>query len=176
MSESAFWVFVALIFVLTYILQSPDLPKPRQEARKAVRKYQEVITGKVERVVDGDTVRIAGKSIRLGFIDTPEMKQKGGVESKANLEKVCKPGMTARVTILSRDSRRNRLNGLVSIGDIDLSTYQVKSGWAWVYPNYNKNPELPILEQKAKKARVGLWKEKAPTAPWIWRKNKKEKR
>jgi len=175
MSESAFWVFVAFIFALTYILQSPDIPKPRQEARKAVTRYKEVVQWKIERVTDGDTVRANGKAIRLGFIDAPEMKQKGGVESKANLEKVCKPGMVAKVTILNRDSRYDRLNGLVQIGDTDLSTYQVKSGHAWVYPSFNKNPELPLIEQKARKARVGLWKDKKPVPPWDYRKNKKGK-
>lgn len=53
----------------------------------------------------------------------------------------------------------------------------VETGNAWVYRKYNNNPELILLEDNAKVAKIGLWSlpESEQTPPWQWRQMKKQK-
>ncbi len=159
-------------------------PKVAGKAPQKPQKVYEVVKAKLLTVVDGDTLHVElkgeKKSIRIGYIDAPESnffhkKQKYGDESKDNLVKLCAKyiGKPVELTILSNDPRYGRINGLVKVGNVDVSTYQVEAGWAWVYPQFNKNPELPLLQELARKHRVGLWKDSKPTEPWLWRKENK---
>jgi endonuclease YncB( thermonuclease family) len=147
----------------------------------AVKPASNKVIGKLLGTVDGDTVHIEidgeKKTIRIAYIDSPESnfygkKQRQGEESKQNLINLCAPhiGKDVEVQIIGRDVHQNRLDGLVSVGGVDVSTYQVRTGYAWTYPGYNKNPELPKLQAIAKEKRLGLWWDSEPTPPWQWRK------
>ena len=46
----------------------------------------------------------------------------------------------------------------------------IKKGYAWYYPFDGENPEYKQAEQEAKEAKLGLWADKNPIAPWEWRK------
>jgi endonuclease YncB( thermonuclease family) len=46
----------------------------------------------------------------------------------------------------------------------------IKQGMAWHYKQYSKDQELASAEVKAREKRIGLWSDKAPIAPWEWRK------
>jgi endonuclease YncB( thermonuclease family) len=45
----------------------------------------------------------------------------------------------------------------------------VRLGLAWVYVRYAKDQSLYQLEAGAREQRRGLWADKAPVAPWDWR-------
>jgi endonuclease YncB( thermonuclease family) len=34
---------------------------------------------------------------------------------------------------------------------------------------YMRDPALPALEEQARRARLGLWREANPVQPWVWR-------
>ncbi len=161
-------------------IQAVEPPIVRVKKVRAVK-------GTLTKVTDGDTLHITINGvknvIRIAFIDAPESfflgkMQKYGMESKNNLIKLCGPymGKQVEVTILGQDVHATRKDGLVKVGGVDVSTYQIRTGFAWVYPQYNRNPELPILEAEARRKKLGLWKERQPVAPWLWRKEQKQKR
>src|SRR5260370_1059261 len=50
----------------------------------------------------------------------------------------------------------------------------VKVGLAWWYRQYAPHDDtLRMLEDKARKDRLGLWADPHPVPPWCWRKQKK---
>ena len=62
--------------------------------------------------------------------------------------------------------------GRVFCGGIDANAEQVRRGMAWVFDRYVKDRSLYPLQDEAKAARRGLWADKAPVAPWEWRKTR----
>jgi len=51
----------------------------------------------------------------------------------------------------------------------NLSQELIKVGYAWWFFKYSDDEQLGILEVKAKIAKVGLWADKNPLPPWIYR-------
>lgn len=132
------------------------------------------ITGRVVKVTDGDTITILTTgnqrtNVRLANIDAPERKQPWGNQSRLALadwiaEKV------VRVDVVDVD-RYQRLIGLVYYGTRQINSAMVANGHAWVYPRYNRDPTLPVLQSSARRARQGLWALSASErlTPWVWR-------
>lgn len=126
----------------------------------------------VIRILDGDTVEVltAAKEtqrVRLANIDAPERRQAFGEVSRQALA-----AMTYRKSVVVVDQgadRYGRLIGVLQKDGRDLNAELVKQGMAWVYTRYNNNPALPALENQARVARIGLWADKSPVAPWEFR-------
>ena len=59
------------------------------------------ITGTVSSVHDGDTITVAGNSIRLDSIDAPELMQAYGIQSRDNLANLV-IGQSVTVTYAGR--------------------------------------------------------------------------
>lgn len=139
--------------------------------------YSEAINGRVVGISDGDTLTLldTGNSqfkIRLAAIDAPEKAQAFGQRAKQKLSDLCY-GKTANVQVVSID-RYGRTVGDVDCAGINANEVMVKSGFAWVYRKYDKGHEhLYGLEEEARNARRGLWADPNPTAPWDWRKAKR---
>ena len=53
-----------------------------------------------------------------------------------------------------------------------LNREMVRAGLAWSYRRYSNDPELAGLEAEARAARLGLWADPHPVAPWAWRSNR----
>ena len=65
----------------------------------------------------------------------------------------------------------------VSAGKTDLNLMQVEDGAAWHYESYARKQQdkadfadYADAQNRAKKDRKGLWKDKKPQAPWAYRK------
>ncbi|PXW50394.1 endonuclease YncB(thermonuclease family) [Grimontella sp. AG753] len=131
------------------------------------------ITGKIVRVLDGDTVEIVAGNVatrvRLNGIDAPEKAQPFGQRSRQALTAV-----VAGKTVLAVGDRRDRYGRLLAtimLNGRDVNAMQVYSGMAWAY-RYQGNASVPAYlryEQDAKTAKRGLWSEKDATEPAIWR-------
>jgi len=140
----------------------------------------EVITGKVVKVADGDTITILVDReqvrVRLANIDTPERKQPWGRRAKQALADLV-AGKQVEVEVLDTD-RYGRAIGLVRVGGIKANRALVNDGHAWVYPRYNRDPDLPGIEAEARADRRGLWSlppaERIP--PWKWRQEHRRQR
>jgi endonuclease YncB( thermonuclease family) len=127
--------------------------------------------GKVLRVADGDslTVLLQGQQVRvrLAEIDAPELKQAFGQRSRQSLTELC-VNKTALVTWSQKD-RNGRTLGRVWCGGVDANAEQVRRGMAWVFDRYVKDRSLYAAQDEARRARLGLWRDAVPVAPWEWR-------
>lgn len=138
----------------------------------------QVLRGRVVAVADGDTITVLDASrvpqhIRLNGIDAPETTQPFAARSKENLSKLVF-GQDVTVVWSKRD-RYDRIVGTVLVGTTSANLAQLMSGFAWYYRNYagdvaaENRPLYEAAEAEARAARLGLWSDSAPQAPWIVR-------
>ncbi|HDS3501229.1 TPA: thermonuclease family protein [Enterobacter cloacae] len=131
------------------------------------------ISGKVVRVLDGDTVEVMAEGVatrvRLNGIDAPEKAQPYGQRSKQTLTDAV-GGKTVLVVGDKRD-RYGRLLATLMLDGRDINATQVYSGMAWVYryQGHATEPAYLRYERDARTARRGLWSEKEPVEPSNWR-------
>jgi micrococcal nuclease len=134
-------------------------------------KITERLTGKVVGVTDGDTVTLLVNQtplkIRLYGIDAPETKQSYGNKSKQALASM----VFGKVITLKKtgNDKYGRTLGIIHYRDTDVNAKMIEGGWAWHYKHYNDESRLASLETKAKEAKLGLWAESQPIAPWEFR-------
>ena len=140
--------------------------------------YADQYEGRVIKVIDGDTIWVKTSNkhikIRLSYIDAPELKQTYGVRSKNFLTNLI---LDKNVQInANKKDRYNRHLGEVYIHNVDESVFvnakMLKSGNAWIYLKHRDNSYLKNLENYARIKKIGLWSEKTPVEPWIYRRSK----
>lgn len=130
------------------------------------------ITGKVVRVVDGDTVVVGDHRIRLTGIDAPETIQAHGKEASEYLRGLIR-GKTV-IVVSSKKDRYGRILGKIILGGIDVNLVMVKEGHAWWYSRYQKDQSgsdrraYRMAEETARAAEIGLWSSTA-IPPWEYR-------
>ncbi|MDB9807856.1 thermonuclease family protein [Candidatus Pelagibacter sp.] len=127
------------------------------------------------RVVDGDTIHLNGEKIRFTGIDTPELKQtciKQGVINPCGLTAkeilVDKIGDNKVICISEGKDQYKRTLAECFINDESLSSYLVRSGYAFAYRRYSKK-YIPD-EDYAKTNQIGMWNMKFQY-PWDFRRN-----
>tara|TARA_B100001113_G_scaffold28273_1_gene20405 strand:- start:4781 stop:5254 length:474 start_codon:yes stop_codon:yes gene_type:complete len=138
--------------------------------------FAEQFNGKVSKIVDGDTIWVKSASgiikIRLSYIDAPELKQDYGIQSKEYLANLI---LDKNVEIHSyRRDRYKRVIGEIYIHNnkesVFINAKLLKSGHAWVYKRYRRNPYLMNLENFARINKNGIWNSENPVKPWEYRK------
>jgi len=134
---------------------------------------EEVFTGKVTSVADGDSVTVLrhGRPVRVRLygVDAPELGQDYGPRAQ-KLAAALADQETVIVRVRDRD-RYSRVVGLVEFADGRvLNREMLKAGLAWWYRKYAPGlDEFKDLEKKAREAKLGLWREENPMPPWEWR-------
>ncbi len=137
------------------------------------------MVGRVIAIADGDTITVLDASnttykIRLLGIDAPEKSQPFGKQAKQSLA-----AMVLHKTVLIDYNKRDkyqRIVGKVLLDYKDINLEQIKRGLAWHYKKYENEQELidrsvyANHEYAAKHERRGLWSDKNPIAPWLFRK------
>ena len=126
------------------------------------------------KVVDGDTIVLNGEKIRFSGIDTPELKQTCidkdqevfcGVSAKMLLIK--KIGNKIPVCISEGKDIYKRTLAECFIDGESLSSFLVRSGYAFAYRKYSK--KFVEDEEFARANKLGLWSMKFQY-PWDFRK------
>jgi len=137
------------------------------------------LSGKVVGVADGDTFTLlllnnTTKKIRLHGVDAPERGQAFGTVSRQRLsELVFQKG----VSVVQTDTDQyGRVVGIARVEGLVVNEEMLRSGLVWHYTEYDDNPRWAELEREARRKRVGLWSERAPVAPWEWRRAQREAR
>ena len=132
----------------------------------------QTITGQAS-VVDGDTIEIHGKRIRLFGIDAPEGGQTCTVQGKATpcgrRAAFALSGKIGRQVVECRpkdEDRYGRVVAVCSVGGEDVNAWMVAQGWALAYRYYSH--DYVGQERSASKARLGLWQGEFER-PWEWR-------
>lgn len=124
------------------------------------------------RIVDGDTLAIAGERIRLHGIDAPESAQRCGDgggwacgrQATAALTEMI-GGRPVRCEGRERD-RYKRLIAVCYVGSLDLNGAMVAQGFALAYRRYAT--DYIEAEDKARASGAGMWA--GPfVPPWEWR-------
>lgn len=131
-------------------------------------------------VKDGDTVAVLTEqqqeiTVRLFGIDAPEKKQPYGERARQFLSDIIF-GKTVQVVPRNRD-RYGRLVADILLEDARrVNELVVQAGMAWWYRTYAPNDTvLRQLEQQAKNAKTGLWKDPNPMPPWEFRRSGKKR-
>jgi len=131
--------------------------------------------GRVVKVADGDTVTIENgerHKVRLFGIDAPEKKQTYGATSKMELTShVLGRELTLRVCGVDR---YRRIVGELILEQESVNARMLKDGHAWHYVAYSRRRDFQSLELKARRGKLGLWKEANPTPPWEFRRHQKK--
>jgi len=109
-------------------------------------------------VIDGDSLRIAGREIRLAGLDAPELRQTCrrdgqsyacGEVARAELRRMIANGAVT-CAVQGRDKYRRDL-GRCSVQGEDIGASLVRRGFAVAYGDYADE------EERARRARLGLW-------------------
>ena len=116
----------------------------------------------VASVIDGDTLEIHGKRIRLHGIDAPESGQfceKDGKQYRCGQQAtVALSDKIGRATIRCKQrdiDRYKRIVAVCRLGDVDLNAWVVRGGWAIAYRRYSR--DYVNDESAARTAKVGIW-------------------
>lgn len=81
----------------------------------------------------------------------------------------------------NKQDKYGRTVGKVMVNGVNAHLEQIKSGMAWWYEKYRReqSPDdqqrYSEAEQQARAARLGLWRDQAPVAPWDWRKSQRRR-
>ena len=126
------------------------------------------------KITDGDTIRINGEKIRFSGIDTPELRQ---TCLKQEIKVLC--GITAKQILIDKIANNkidciregkdqyNRTLAECFVNNESLSSYLVKSGYAFAYRKYSK--KFIADEDFARVNNIGMWSMEFDY-PWDWRK------
>ena len=136
---------------------------------------QTTLSAKVIGIKDGDTVVVLDTlnnqtTLRLAEVDTPEKSQAFGTKAKQfTSDQIYLKTIKYVVT----DTDRYGRSIAMIYYDTDnkyLSAEIIKAGMGWHYKRYSTSKKLALLEDNAKKNKIGLWIDNNPIAPWEWRK------
>lgn len=151
--------------------------KPAPEERGAVRaEVPHQFTGLVVGISDGDTISVMhngrAHKVRLSDIDCPEKKQAFGERARQYTARAAFQ-KTVLVKVIGNDMYGRSLAEVVLPNKSNLNTKLLSEGLAWVYLNRSKDPLKHAAQRKAQSARRGLWQDKEPTPPWVYRKSQR---
>jgi endonuclease YncB( thermonuclease family) len=130
------------------------------------------------RVLDGDTIEIAHRRIRLEGIDAPEIGQRCrrpwlgristrwdcGADAKRRLEGLVE-GRAVACDSVGSDAYA-RILGICRVAGQDLNALLVREGLAWAFRKYSER--YVAEEERAKSERLGIWQQ-ANTPAWEYR-------
>ena len=126
------------------------------------------------KITDGDTIKLNGDKIRFSGIDTPELKQtcvknKVKILCGLNAKKILvdKIGNNKVTCVKEGKDRYKRILAECFVNNESLSSYLVRSGYAFAYRKYSK--KFISDEEFAKSNKLGMWSMEFDY-PWDWRK------
>lgn len=153
-----FWLIVIVIVAaIAHVFRDPN-PPPRPAMPPG-----EALAGRAK-VVDGDSLQVAGQQIRLFGIDAPESRQQCqtvagrsyscGRDATRALEAAI-GGRAVACTLLTHD-RFDRDVAICAVGGRDLGETMVRAGHAIELPQHSGG-RYTEAERSARDAKRGLW-------------------
>ncbi|MGB7201456.1 MAG: thermonuclease family protein [Pyrinomonadaceae bacterium] len=179
--------FVLMILgsgVLTAMAQTPQ-PSPSTTSDETSLSLQskpnaqmELIDGRVIRVVDGDSITVQSKgqivyAVKLQAIDAPDVGQPFFEEARKSLSKLIL-NKDVRVVINTTYGKDMIIGSLYRNGQ-DIGLTLIEQGLAWHFKrfafqqNASARKSYSDAQSSASAARIGLWADEKPVAPWDFR-------
>ena len=134
------------------------------------------IAGK-PRIIDGDTIEIAGQRIRLYGIDAPEAAQRCVVDKSpwpcGRNATLALSSMISTNWVTCQERDKDRYGRIVAVCNLagaqgpDVNAMMVSQGWALAYRRFST--DYVKHETAARRARKGVWRGDF-IRPWDWRK------
>ncbi len=125
-------------------------------------------------IKDGDTfvVLMNGREqdVRLEHIDCPERGQAFGKRAKEFASDLCFDKYVTLVHNNNFDRYGRLIAEVVLTNGTNVNKSLVSIGLAWHFKKYSKSQEYGELEMLARSAKVGIWSQPNPEAPWEYRK------
>jgi len=126
------------------------------------------------RVLDGDSLEVRGRQIRLFGIDAPEggqtcldqARRSYPCGERARAALIAKIGGSTVRCVVQDTDRYERLVAVCYRGDEDLNGWLVAEGWALAYRRYSR--DYVDAEDAARRAGVGMWRGRFEK-PWEYR-------
>lgn len=144
----------------------------KEEAQGTHQPQTESVEG-TPLVIDGDTLEINGRRIRLHGIDAPEWDQ---TCTRGNEKYSCGQAATTalkemvagrEVNCQGKDvDRYGRIVAVCVVGETDINARMVVLGWALAYRRYSM--DYVDEEATAEASRAGIWAGEF-VKPWEWR-------
>lgn len=142
-----------------------------------------VLKGRVVHVADGDTFTVqvgsSQRRIRLASIDAPETQKdaqrRGQPYARASSDALATlvSGKTLTLRCYEKDRYDRSICDVMLPDGSTVNQKQVAAGMAWANMEgkgkFMRDPALPKLEELARQARRGLWRDNDPVRPWVWR-------
>lgn len=140
---------------------SPPSDKSASTPRRQESRQEQVIAGRAS-VIDGDTLEIRGRRIRLQAIDAPEARQTCKLDGKpwpcGRRAAFALADLIGTRPVECRSRQRDRWDRAVAVcrvGETEINAWMVEHGWALAYRRYGKDY---VGQEKAARAdRRGIW-------------------
>lgn len=142
------------------------------------RRFPWEFKAKVAWICDGDSIWVKTAfrryKLRLAGLDAPESEQTYGKQSAQALSDLIK-GRKVTIRVVDRDIYGRLVSFIQSEDGVDVNVSMVALGAAWPYFAFLKRMPRGVADpfykayHESRNARVGLWQEARPQAPWTWR-------
>jgi endonuclease YncB( thermonuclease family) len=141
------------------------------------------LSGQVTEVIDGNTISLKSLShtikVRLLAIEPPDKNQPYAETARKHLaDLVLGKYVVVRYTGIGT---QGYLVGRILLEQADINAQMLRDGVAWFYQPEEANLSeserqlYPACEQAARAEKRGLWQEKEPLSPWVFRKREEQK-
>jgi endonuclease YncB( thermonuclease family) len=157
-----FAVFVGTIFAA---IINPAVSQTQYSRVKSRLVFDKKFSGKAF-VIDGDSIRVDEKEVRLFGVDAPEYKQKCldsnqqeypcGIISFQFLRKLAASKNVE--CVYAEKDKYDRYLGKCSLGEISINEEIIKNGMAVIYNFTESDEKMDQLELQAKEQKLGIWR------------------
>jgi endonuclease YncB( thermonuclease family) len=159
-------IFLGIFSALLFYIVTKEEPKPVRSFLEA-KFFDKKFSGKAL-AIDGDSLKVDGKEVRLMGIDAPEYSQNcfdaqdkeyacGHASQKFTANLVDGKEVTC---FYAQKDVYNRFLAKCFIGEVSVNEEILKNGMAVIYSFASSDSNMEELEKSAKKNRVGIWQGK----------------
>ncbi len=140
-------IIIAIAVVLAIIVVGLSVSSMSTE-RKNCSGNARCITGTVTNVIDGDTIKVDGQSIRFALASAPEMNESGGIEARDLIERICPVGSTVLVDEDDGQTEGSygRIIGVIYCNDVNLNEELVDSELGYIISGFCNKSEFSNYE------------------------------
>ncbi|OFW80882.1 MAG: hypothetical protein A2887_02565 [Alphaproteobacteria bacterium RIFCSPLOWO2_01_FULL_40_26] len=157
-------IFVAIFIVTIFSTVKSASSQSRNFRVKSHLQFDQKFSGNAF-ILDGDSIKVGGKEVRLFGLDAPEYNQK--CFNEKNKEYAC--GQKSRDFLISLaggkqvecfyaiKDKYDRYLGKCYVDKLSINEEIIKNGMAVIYNFTESDEKMEKLEKEAQTAKIGIW-------------------